>query len=58
MKKWEELENMTLWEIDVNEGALTMLVLSIMHLFLFVMCLHISASSKIKFLLRRLRTNG
>ena len=41
MKDIEELDGMTLWEIVVNEGALTMLVLSI-HLFvLFLLCSYI-----------------
>lgn len=52
MKDIEELENMTLWDITVNEGALTQLVLGVLLLILSVMYLFINLYCKLKFGLR------
>ena len=49
MKDINELEDMTWWEITVNEGALTLFVLGISMLLLSVMCVVMGVYYKIKF---------
>ena len=53
MKDFDELENMTLWEISVNEGGLTMLVLSIHCFIMFLICIYVPLEYRLKRLLRR-----
>ena len=53
MKDLKTLDSMTLWNITVNEGALTMIVLGIVFLLLAVGCVVIDIHCKIKFAIRR-----
>lgn len=53
MRDFDELENMTLWDITVNEGGLTMLVLSIHCFILFLVCIYVPIRYKLKRLLSK-----
>lgn len=53
MKTIEELDNMTLWDITTNEGALTQVVIGICLIILGIGYLFIGIYYKLKFRLRR-----
>lgn len=54
MKDWEELEDMTVWDVTTNEGSLTLLILGLACLVLSAMYLIIGAYFKVKFMLKRI----
>lgn len=53
MKDIDELEKMTLWDITVNEGALTQIVLGELLVALGIMYLFLGIYFKLKFWIRR-----
>ncbi len=54
MKSWKELEDRTLWDVTTNEGALTMLVLSMVCAILSIMYTVMAVYFKVKFYTRRI----
>ena len=55
MKDWEKLEDMTLWDITTNEGALTQLVVGMTMIFLSAMYSYVAIYYKAKYVLIKRR---